>query len=104
MKLKIQLPTADLRAFCQRWKITELAIFGSALREDFGPHSDVDVLATFAPDSEWGLFDHVRMEEELKRLVQRDVDIVSRCALERSANWIRRREILNSAETVYAAG
>lgn len=89
--------------FCRRWKITELALFGSALREDFRPDSDIDMLATFAPDAEWSLLDHVQMEEELASVCARPVDLVTRRGLERSRNWIRRREILDSAEVVYAA-
>lgn len=95
------LSRADLSEFCRRWKIVELALFGSALREDFGPGSDFDFLATFAPDAEWSLFDHVQMEQELKSLLNRDVDLVSRRAVEHSANWIRRKNILESAKVIY---
>ena len=89
--------------FCQKWKITELALFGSVLRADFRPDSDVDVLVTFRPDAEWTLFDMVRMQDELAALFGRRVDLVSRRGVEQSRNWIRRRAILESAETVYAA-
>ncbi len=90
--------------FCRRWKIRVLAIFGSLLRDDFRPDSDVDVLVTFEPSADWSLLDHARMQEELEALLDRRVDLVSRRAVERSANWIRRSEILGSAETVYVAG
>ncbi|MFO8006536.1 MAG: nucleotidyltransferase domain-containing protein [Candidatus Brocadiia bacterium] len=90
--------------FCRRWRITEFALFGSVLREDFGPDSDVDVLVTLAPDADWSLLDPVAMEEELSGLLGRDVDIVTRRSVERSANWIRRREILESAEPYYVGG
>ena len=89
--------------FCRRWKVAELALFGSALRDDFGADSDVDLLVTFAPDAEWSLFDHVQMEQELKVLLKRDVDLVSRRAIERSKNWIRRSNILKAAQVIYAA-
>jgi predicted nucleotidyltransferase len=92
----------SLAEFCRRWKVAELAVFGSILGEDFKPDSDVDVLVTFIPDADWGLFDHVKMQQELKTLLKRDVDLVSRRAVERSKNWIRRKSILSSAQVVYA--
>ncbi len=91
-----------LAKFCRRWKVAELAVFGSILGDDFSPDSDVDLLVTFTPDADWGLFDHVKMEQELKALLKRNVDLVSRRAIERSQNWIRRKSILNSAQVVYA--
>ena len=98
-----QLPMDRLAAFCQRWKIVELAVFGSLLREDFGPESDVDFLVRFAPAAQWSLFDHFRMELELVDLLGREVDVVDREAIESSPNWLRRREILGTARTIYAA-
>lgn len=98
----IEIPDEALAEFCRRWKITELALFGSALRKDFCSDSDLDFLVTFAPDAEWSLFDHFHMENELVKLLGREVDLVSRQALEESPNWIRRRAILESAETLYA--
>jgi len=100
-------PTIDLSQekfadFCGRWKIAELAVFGSVLREDFGPDSDLDFLATFQPDAQWSLLDLVQAENELEALVGRPVDLVERPELEQSENWIRRRSILNSARTIYA--
>ena len=102
-KLNIELPRDKITDFCRRWKIVELAVFGSALREDFRPESDLDVLVTFAPEADWSLFDHVRMEQELTALLNRDVDLVSRRAIERSKNWIRRKEILSAAESIYVS-
>ena len=101
--MKFALPQADVTEFCRRWKIAELALFGSAVREDFGPDSDVDLLVSFAPHAAWSLLDHVRMQEELGELLGRSVDLVSRRAIERSRNPLRRRAILDSAKTVYAA-
>ena len=92
------LPRDALAAFCRRWQITELALFGSALRDDFGPDSDVDLLVSFAPDARHSLFDLVAMEEELEELLGREVDLVERAGIEKSDNWIRRRAILSSAE------
>ena len=100
---RFSIPERDLAGFCLRWRIAELALFGSALREDFDANSDVDLLVTFAPDADWRLFDHVRMQEELAELLGRPVDLVSRRAIERSQNPIRKRAILDSARTVYAA-
>jgi predicted nucleotidyltransferase len=89
--------------FCQRWKVAELAVFGSALRDDFRPDSDIDLLVTFQPDADWSLLDQSTMEDELSSLLGRKVDLVSRRAIERSENWIRRRAILESAQLVHAA-
>lgn len=84
--------------------MAELHLFGSVLREDFGPESDVDVLVTFSPEATWGLFDLVRMEEELSRLFGRKVDLVERPAVERSENYLRRESILSSIEPLYVEG
>jgi hypothetical protein len=99
--LKIQIPEREILDFCQRWQIVEFAVFGSALREDFGPDSDLDVLVSFGPDADWSLLDHLRMEEELASLLKRDVDLLTRRAVEQSHNWLRRREILDTAEVIY---
>lgn len=99
----LNVPDDVLSQFCQRWRIVELALFGSALRDDFGPDSDVDLLATFADDAGWSLLDHIRMQQDLATLLRRPVDLVSRRALERSTNPLRRREILDKSRTIYAA-
>jgi predicted nucleotidyltransferase len=93
------VPMEAIADFPRRWQVVEFALFGSALREDFGPESDVDLLVTFAPTATWSLLDHVTMEQELQRLFGRRVDLVSRRAVERSENWIRREAILGSART-----
>ena len=100
---EIGLTEEALAAFCRRWKIVEFAVFGSALREDFGPESDLDVMVTYAPDAEWGLFDVVAMENELAELAGRPVDLLTIRAVESSHNPIRRKEILGTADVVYAA-
>ena len=99
----VKLPEEEIAAFCERWRISEFALFGSVLRPDFGADSDIDVLVTFTRDAAWGLLEHHQMEQELVALLQRDVDLVTRRAVERSRNWIRRNEILSTAEVVYAA-
>ena len=90
--------------FCRRWKIRELAVFGSFLRDDFRPGSDLDFLYTFAADVHWTLFDLVMADQELSAIVGREVDLVSRSAVERSQNSIRRRHILSTAEQIYVEG
>lgn len=89
--------------FCQRWQLTELALFGSVLREDFRPDSDVDVLITFAPDAKRGLLKLARMKHELEDTLGRQVDLVVKQSILDSANGFRRQEILSSAQVVYAA-
>ena len=100
---RIKIPQGKIADFCRRWKISELALFGSVLRDDFRPDSDVDVLVTFAPDAKWSLFDHVDMEDELALILRRPVDLVSRRGIERSRNPFRRRAILESAQVVHVA-
>ncbi len=101
--ITIQLPHNQIKSFCHKWQITELALFGSALRDDFGSDSDIDLLVTFVPEAQWTLFDHVTMQAELGAMLERDVDLVSRRGIERSRNSIRRQEILQSAQVIYAA-
>ena len=102
-KPQIAVPRDEIASFCRRWKVSELALFGSVLRGDFSSGSDVDVLVSFAPDAGWSLFDLVKMQEELKAILGREVDLVDRVAVERSENYIRRKSILSSTEVVYAA-
>ncbi len=100
---QVEIDKPQLAEFCRRWKIRELALFGSSLRDDFGPTSDVDLLVTFAHDADWSLFDHFRMEQEMVDMLGREADLVTRRGIEGSRNWIRRREILRTARTIYAA-
>jgi len=101
-KLALDLPETKIKAFCQRWRIEEFALFGSVLREDFSAESDLDVLVTFAADARWSLLDHVEMQHELEDLLGRKVDLVSRKGISNSQNYIRKQEILNTAQVVYA--
>ena len=103
MSVGIAVDRQTIAEFCQRWRIAELALFGSVLRDDFRADSDVDVLVTFADGAKWGLFDHIAMEEELSRLLGREVDLVSRRAVDRSKNWVRKEAILAGAESIYAS-
>ena len=99
-KRNIEIPYDKIQEFCQRWRIKELAIFGSTLRNDFRPESDVDILVTFEDGAPWGLFEFVEMIEELQEIFGRQVDLVEREALR---NPFRRREILSQCQVVYAA-
>ncbi len=102
MSLKIEIPHQAVAAFCKKWQIAEFALFGSVLRDDFKPDSDVDVLVQFAPEAEHTLFDLVRMQDELSALFGREVDLVTKRAIESSRNYLRRQAILGAAEVVYA--
>jgi uncharacterized protein len=90
-----------LAELCRRWSITELSLFGSALRDDFRPDSDLDLLVTFEPDATWSGWDFVRLQSELEALLGRKVDLAERAAVETSENWIRRKQILEEAEPIY---
>ena len=99
-KIRVRVPRKKIAEFCKRWKVVEFSLFGSILREDFNPDSDVDVLVTFAPDAQVSLFDMVQMQLELKAIFARDVDMVEKASLN---NPYRRREILQTAKRVYAS-
>ena len=100
---RLDLPRPAIEGFCRKWRIVRLELFGSVLREDFRPDSDVDLLVTFAPESPWSLMDLVAMEQELGNLLGREVDLIERQCVEQSKNWIRRRAILNTATDYYHA-
>jgi predicted nucleotidyltransferase len=103
VKPQIPIDQEKIAAFCKKWKITEFSLFGSVLREDFGPDSDVDVLVTFAKDAGWSLFDLVDMEEELVSIFGREVDLLTRPSVEGMRNYLRRKAILSNITTLYAA-
>lgn len=98
----IELPQEKIVEFCQRWQITELALFGSILRPDFRSDSDIDILVSFAPEARWSLLDHVDMQDELQAILGRSVDFLTRKSIERSQNYLRRQAILKSMEVIYA--
>jgi len=103
MTPRLQIDKERIAEVCRRWKITELALFGSVLRGDFRDDSDVDILVSFAPDADWGLLDHCAIQDELAATLGRKVDLVSRRGIEHSKNWIRRNAIISTAERVYEA-
>jgi predicted nucleotidyltransferase len=97
---RIPIPLDQIADFCRRWKITQFSLFGSVLREDFRPDSDVDVLVVFMADAPWSLFDILSMKDELQAIFGRPVDLVEKGAIR---NPFRKHEILKTAELVYAA-
>ncbi|MEL7141513.1 MAG: nucleotidyltransferase domain-containing protein [Cyanobacteria bacterium J06643_4] len=101
-KTAIPLPEDAIADICNRWKIEELYLFGSILRSDFHRNSDVDIMVTFSSEAHWG-WDIVDIKEELEVLFGRKVDFMTKAAIEESDNWIRRNEILGSAELVYVS-
>jgi predicted nucleotidyltransferase len=94
------LPFDQIAAFCEQWRITEFALSGSVLREDFGPDSDIDVLVSFQPGVPWSLWDFVEMREQLSAILGRPVDLIEKEGLR---NPYRRYEILSTRRVVYAA-
>jgi hypothetical protein len=99
--IAIDLPLEKIAEFCKKWQVTEFALFGSVLRDDFRPNSDIDVMVQFHPEAHPTLFDLTYMEDELKLLFQRDVDLITRKGIEASRNYLRRKAILSSAQVIY---
>lgn len=97
---RVPLPLDQIEDFCRKWRVEELALFGSVLRDDFSPESDIDVLVSFSPDARVSLLDFVEMQEELQEILHRKVDLVSKGGLR---NPFRRHEILTTRQIVYAA-
>ena len=100
MGLHIQVDRERIATFCRKWKIQEFSLFGSVLRQDFGPDSDVDVLVSLADDADWSLYDWAEMIEELKAIFGRDVELVEKSGLR---NPFRRQAILTTKQVIYAA-
>jgi predicted nucleotidyltransferase len=102
--MNFRIPQTAVEAYCRQWHITRMSLFGSALREDFRPDSDVDVMVEFSPEAKHSVFDLSAMRRELENLLGRKVDLVERRLVEESPNYTRRREILDSAEVIYGPG
>lgn len=100
LSMRISIDQERIIGFCRRWKIRELSLFGSVLRDDFRPDSDVDVLVSFEPDTPWSLWDFIDMRDELCEMLDRNVDLIEKSALR---NPFRRHEILTTRQVVYAA-
>ena len=102
--MTLSLPYEQIAEFCRKWNVSEFALFGSVLRDDFRSDSDVDVLVSFPSyDATPSLFDHVEMQDELVEIFGRPVDLLTRGGVEDSRNPIRKRAILETARVVYAA-
>lgn len=103
MNLQVDMPIDKINTFCKKWQITEFAVFGSVIREDFTPSSDIDVLVTFDENTSYTLFDLINMNYELEDIVGRKVDLLTRYSVENSENYIRKKHILENAQVLYAA-
>ena len=97
---QLSVPREGIAEFCRRWNVAELSFFGSVMRDDFRPDSDVDVLVTFTPGAAWSLLDLVAMQDELSTLLGRSVDLIEEAALR---NPYRRSAIKHSKHVLYAA-
>jgi predicted nucleotidyltransferase len=105
MKLNnIELPIEKIKDFCDRWQVNEFSLFGSVLRADFRPDSDIDVMIQFDPQAHPTFFTLEQMEAELQTMFERKVDLITRQGVETSRNYLRRHEILSSAKVIYGTG
>lgn len=97
---RLSITSDKLSEFCQRRHISELALFGSVLRDDFHANSDIDMLVTFQSNTKVSLLDLVDMQYELEDLCHRKVDLLTKKSVETSPNWIRRKEIISTAKVI----
>ncbi|MBI2479152.1 MAG: nucleotidyltransferase domain-containing protein [Planctomycetia bacterium] len=97
-RLERLVPKDRIAEFARRWKIAELALFGSVLRDDFDADSDIDVLVSFDPAATWSLWDLTTMEDELAAIIGRKVDLVEKEGLR---NPFRRQHILTGRTVIY---
>jgi predicted nucleotidyltransferase len=100
MNAKVPIDLGAIGDLCRRWRVVELSLFGSVLRDDFRPDSDIDVLVTFAADAPWSLLDLVTMREHLQQILGREVHLVEQDGLR---NPFRRQAILSHREVIFAA-
>lgn len=98
---RLAITPDQLAEFCQRRHISQMALFGSVLRDDFHENSDIDMLVIFQPNAKVSLLDLVDMQYELEDLCHRKIDLLTKKSVETSPNWIRRQEILNTARVIY---
>jgi predicted nucleotidyltransferase len=100
MNVKVPIDLGAISDLCRRWRVAELSLFGSVLRDDFRPDSDIDVLVTFAADAPWSLLDLLTMREHLRQILGREVHLVEQAGLR---NPFRRQAILSHREVIFAA-
>lgn len=98
---RLGVPLSRLAQFCQERQISQLSVFGSILRDDFTDESDIDLLVKFEIEAKISLFKLIQLENELKEILRRNVDLVPQKAIENNHNWIRRSNILDGAEVIY---
>ena len=98
---RLGIKSKQLQAFCQKAKIIELCLFGSILRDDFRPDSDIDILVTFIRNINISLLQFVDLEYQLKDLLKRNVDLIEKSVVDKDFNWIRRQGILNNYQVIY---
>ncbi|NJN01874.1 MAG: DNA polymerase subunit beta [Leptolyngbyaceae cyanobacterium RM1_1_2] len=98
---RLGLSSQEVATFCQQWGMIKMALFGSILRDDFRADSDIDLLITFAPNARQGLLTLAKIKHELESRLQRPVDLIPEASIQMSDNWIRQREILSTAQTIY---
>src|SRR5262245_29615608 len=100
MNAEVVVSQERIADFCRRWQVVELSLFGSAIRSDFKPESDIDVLVSFERDAPWTLWDLATMRRELMEIFGREVDLVEQQGLR---NPYRRHSILSNRRVLYAA-
>lgn len=100
----IALPEQEIVAFCDRWQVSTFSLFGSVLRDDFRPDSDIDVMVEFLAIARPSFASLDTMKAELEVLFERDVDLMTRRGIQSSQNYLRRNEILSSAQVIYESG
>lgn len=100
-KVKIRMPKTKIAEFCKRWNVSEFAIFGSALTKDFRPDSDIDIMVDFPTQAKVTLYDMTQMQDELKKIFKRDVDLISKRGVKNSRNYLRKKAILESAQVIH---
>lgn len=98
---RLGIPPGEIAQLCQRWNITQLALFGSVLNDQFHDDSDIDLLISFAPNARQGLLTLAKIKYELEAKIGRKVDIVHKESIENSENWIRCNEILNHTQIIH---
>jgi predicted nucleotidyltransferase len=97
---RMNLTPADLAELCQRWKISELSVFGSIASDHFTAESDVDVLVTFDPSATWNLWDLSGLRLELEKRIGRHIDLLEADAIR---NPFIRKEVISTKQVLYAA-